>query len=498
MGEQRIDFVVYVKTMSFSHPLPLGSSYKVGRGVGTHVRIDDPSVSREHLLIHAGENGVEVEELSSSNGTCLFPGKSSPGPANDVTLVPRRRYALREGDVLRIGSVAALLRVHELRSGPSHSTMPPSSFSPRLRTDPEMRRVYELAMRAAKTEIGVLIMGETGAGKEILATAVHENSSRSKENFLQLNCAALSESLLESELFGHEKGAFTGALVHRAGLLESTKGGTVFLDEIGEMPLSTQAKLLRVLEERRIRRLGSNKSLPIDVRFVAATNRDMAVEVAEGRFRGDLFYRISGIVLHIPPLRERPSEIESLARHFLQEECVRSGTAVPELTPGAVSMLLSYDWPGNVRELKNAMERAPILSGGGPIEAAHLPQAAVFDDDFAEEDTDVFAISPVPTGKNRRSATEPIPSRRQGQAAEPSPPATRPAPVSLQAADVSCKLVHRNSHAYDDSSERERIVQALEQCSGNQTKAAKLLGVSRRTLINRLDTLGIARPRKSL
>ncbi len=494
MGEKRIDFVVYVKTMSFSHPLPVGSVFRVGRGAGAHVRIDDPSVSREHLLIYTTPDGVEVEELESSNGTCLFPGGANQKVANDTNLEPRRRYAFKEGDVLRIGSVAALLRVHEQRSGSSLSTMPPSSFTPRLRTDPEMRRVYELAMRAASTDISVLIMGETGAGKEILASAVHDNSRRSHESFLQLNCAALSESLLESELFGHEKGAFTGAATHRAGLLESTRGGTVFLDEIGEMPLSTQAKLLRVLEERKIRRLGSNKSLPIDVRFVAATNRDMAEEVAAGRFRGDLFYRISGIELHIPPLRERPSEIESLARYFLREHCLRSHIEVPEITEEALSALHAYNWPGNVRELKNAMERAPIMSAGKAIEPEHLPSIPLIDSEsFEDENTDVFLIPTGSSFQNRRSTTDPIPSRR---VAEGPPGATQLVPSARQARDESPKLVHRNSLAYDEREEQERIVSALQSCSGNQTHAAKLLGVSRRTLINRIERLGIPRPRK--
>jgi len=516
LGDQRIDFVVYVKQMSFSHPLPVGSSYRLGRGAGAQVRIDDPSVSREHLLIHTGPQGVEIEELGSSNGTRLFPAGSQK-PANDTTLRPNQRYKVREGDVIRIGSVAALLKFHETRSTPQHSTIPPSSFSPHARTDPEMRRVYDLALRAASTDISVLIIGETGAGKELLASAVHDNSGRSHESFLQLNCAALSESLLESELFGHEKGAFTGAMTHRMGLLESTKGGSVFLDEIGEMPLSTQAKLLRVLEERRIRRLGSNKSLPIDVRFVAATNRDMEEEVKAGRFRGDLYYRISGIVLHLPALRERPSEIEPLARHFLREHCLKSSVAVPELTAAGVSALLSYGWPGNVRELKNAMERAPILSAGEPIGPEHLPGMDLLDvDDFGEEEcTDVIQVPDALISREGRSSTDPIPSRSSAEllsapaipeGLELLPPEAPESPSEQPqlpgAEDVftaqlgARKLVHRNSHSYTDAGEREQVVAALEQCSGNQTRAAKLLGVSRRTLINRLDRLGIARPRK--
>lgn len=493
MIEQLTDFVVYVRQTSFSHALQLGNTYRVGRGPSAHIRIDDPSVSREHLLIHTSPAGIEIEELGSSNGTLLFPADSTQKVDVETSLAPHKRYKLRAGDVVRIGSVAALLRVQELRSAPTQSTIPPSAFAPHYRGDLEMKRLYELAARAASTDISVLIMGETGTGKELLATFVHQNSSRHARQFLQLNCAALSESLLESELFGHEKGAFTGAVNNRVGLLESTAGGTVFLDEIGEMPLTTQAKLLRVIEERRIRRLGSNKSHPIDVRFVAATNRDMEREVTEGRFRGDLYYRISGIMLHLPALRERPTEIEPLARHFLREQCLRLKIAVPEFTESALAKLLSYDWPGNVRELKNAMERAPILSDGAPIEPTHLPNpqrsrpinsVLPFDDESEEEQTQVIPVTGAASQQHRQVTAELSPLRdnspRQG----------------AHETEMMDKLVHRNSRAYSVDDEKARIGVALQQCSGNQTRAAKLLGVSRRTLINRLESLDIRRPRK--
>src|SRR5690606_14186600 len=225
------------------------------------------------------------------------------------------------------------------------------------------------------------ILGETGAGKEAMAETVHQRSPRRAGPFLLLNCAALSETLLESELFGHEKGAFTGAHSTKAGLLESTAGGTVFLDEIGELSLGTQAKLLRVLEERSVMRVGATKPRRIDVRFVTATNRDLTREVRAGRFRGDLYYRISGLVVRIPPLRERLTEIEPLARHFLTEFCTQLGQLVPELEPAAIEALLGYHWPGNVRELKNVMERAVLLAGSGPVTREHvLPEPTLFSD----------------------------------------------------------------------------------------------------------------------
>lgn len=491
MIDQQTDFVVYVRQTSFSHSLEPGNTYRVGRGASAHVQIDDPSVSREHMLIHTSSDGVEIEELSSSNGTFLFPADSGRKAEGETPLTPHKRYKLHAGDVVRIGSVAALLRIQEARSTPTSSTIPPSAFAPHFRTDLKMKRLYELASRAASTDISVLIMGETGTGKELLAAFLHQNSSRHARQFLQLNCAALSESLLESELFGHERGAFTGAMTNRVGLLESTAGGTVFLDEIGEMPLATQAKLLRVIEERRIRRLGSNNSLPIDVRFVAATNRDMETEVAEGRFRGDLYYRISGIALHLPALRERPTEIEPLARYFLREQCLRLKVAVPDFTDAALAVLLSYDWPGNVRELKNAMERAPILGDGGPIEPTHLPggrrpraPASIqpFDDGDDEEQTQVIATAGM--------------SSNRGQPTPATQVVSRPIVSPQHGYESLNKLVHRNSHSYSGDAEKARIGVALEQCSGNQTRAAKLLGVSRRTLINRLESLDIRRPRK--
>lgn len=475
------ELVVYIKQASVAHPLPPGSSLRVGRGSRVHVRVDDPSVSREHLVIHVGEN-IEVEDLGSSNGTQLFPA-SQRGATSETGgsryLTPHRRYPLAPGDVLRIGAVPAVLQLEEPVPATHRSTRPSSEDTPFVLLDPKMLRLYELAHRAAKSDIGVLIMGETGVGKELLAESIHAHSHRARKKFLQLNCAAISESLLESELFGHERGAFTGAHATRIGLIESTQGGTVFLDEIAEMPLATQAKLLRVLEERQIRRLGSSTSIVVDVRFVAATNRDLEREVAAGRFRGDLYYRLSGIPLRIPPLRERPTEIEPLARHFLGLFCERSHIPVPTLTPAAIHALLAYSWPGNVRELKNAMERAPFLSGGGPILPEHLPHGPEHDlDPFGDEATDVFnspfvessRVLGQPTGRGPRSWSSALPaSGRWPRAGNPSG---------------------------GDLDERERIVRALEECGGNQTRAAQLLGISRRTLINRLEAFGLPRPRK--
>jgi hypothetical protein len=240
--------------------------------------------------------------------------------------------------------------------------------------DGAMQRLQRLVKRIAVGTISVLLLGETGVGKEVLAESLHNESLRSKKPFLRLNCAALTETLLESELFGHERGAFTGAVHAKPGLLETAQGGTVFLDEVGELPHSTQVKLLRVLEERKVFRVGALKPRPIDVRFISATNRDLETQVAMGAFRQDLFFRLNGIALVIPPLRERLDEIEGLAKAFIQSASAQAGRARPPvLSLEALTLLRRYGWPGNIRELRNVIERAVLLCGDGPIALEHLP-----------------------------------------------------------------------------------------------------------------------------
>jgi len=312
-----------------------------------------------------------------------------------------------------------------------------------------MERLRKLVERVAGSSISVLILGETGVGKEVMAETVHRLSARSARPFLRLNSAGLSESLLESELFGHERGAFTGAVGAKPGLLESADGGTVFLDEVGELSLSVQARLLRVIEERRVLRVGGLKSRPIDVRFVAATNRDLEAAVARGLFRQDLFFRLNGVALMIPPLRERLDEIEGLARAFIARVCREGGSARPiDLTPKALELLQRYSWPGNIRELRNVIERAVLLCSGGKIRAEDLPIEEM-----------VRTLTP--------------------------PRRTTPPPDGPQA-------LRRQL----DVHEFQRIVDALEHCAGNQTKAARLLGISRGTLIARIEAFGLPRPRK--
>jgi two-component system, NtrC family, response regulator AtoC len=321
---------------------------------------------------------------------------------------------------------------------------------------PAMQELYAQAARAAATNINVLILGETGVGKEILARAVHALSPRKRGPFVALNCAALTETLLETELFGNERGAYTGAVQARGGLLEAASNGTVFLDEVGELPASIQAKLLRAIEARRVMRVGGRSEREIDVRFVAATNRHLEQEVARGSFREDLYYRLNGISFTVPALRERRAEIAPLARMFLAR------ASVEYARPGALAMSAEYlaalerhAWPGNVRELRNVIERGAVLCQERTLELCHLP---------ANIGNGSACQAPAPDAQ--ALVTDGLAERRE-----------------------------RLQRAVDDL-ERERIRAALEQTNGNQTSAAERLGISRRTLVYRLTALGLPRPRK--
>ncbi len=239
-------------------------------------------------------------------------------------------------------------------------------------TSPALARVRELIGRVAPTDATVLIEGETGTGKELAARAIHDASRRRDRALIVVNCAALPGELVESELFGHEKGAFTGAVAQRRGRFELADGGTVFLDEIGELPLAAQAKLLRVLQEGEFERVGAARSLRVDVRVIAATNRDLRAEVAAGRFRQDLYYRLNVVPIHLPPLRERRDDIEPLVRHFAQAAARRLGRPLDGIAPRFIAAARAYDWPGNIRELENLVERALIVSPASTLDASDL------------------------------------------------------------------------------------------------------------------------------
>jgi DNA-binding NtrC family response regulator len=366
--------------------------------------------------------------------------------------------------------------------------------------DGPMQPIYRLAERIAASTINVLIMGETGVGKERLAELVHTRSPRAKKPFLRLNVAALTETLLESELFGHERGAFTGAVQAKPGLLETAHGGSVFLDEIGELPMTIQAKLLRVLEGQQVFRVGSLKPRSIDVRFIAATNRDLEADVARGAFRQDLFFRLNGIALVIPPLRERLTELTDLAKGFIAESCRKANRAEePAIANEALTLMMRYGWPGNIRELRNVIERAVLLCASGPITLAHL---------HVEKMSATFAVRQVSTRPALlpRTDTTLLEERASAAAADVvkeelsahlTPPSI--ARLHLNGASGSSRISAPSAKDLRiglKDYERQRILDALASCAGNQTAAAKMLGVSRRMLVNRLTLYGIPRPRK--
>jgi transcriptional regulator with GAF, ATPase, and Fis domain len=334
------------------------------------------------------------------------------------------------------------------------STSKAESSRPLIR-DEKMRRIYELLDKLALTHIPILVLGETGVGKELIAEWVHRHSARADAPLVKLNCAGLTESVVESELFGHERGAFTGATNLHAGLFERADGGTLLLDEIGELPARTQAKLLRVLESGELQRVGGTLTRFVSVRVIAATHRDLAAMVERGEFRQDLFFRLNAAIVDVPPLRERSSEIVPLAELFLERYAERMHRPPLELDRDATAALLAYDWPGNVRELRNVIERAAAMTDDGRISAVAL-------------------------ALNTRL-------RRKPQASEEARIASAPTIGPLAFGDIRSEL-----RAF----ERARIIAALETTMGNQTRAAKLLGVSRRTLSNKLTMHGLERPRR--
>lgn len=240
-----------------------------------------------------------------------------------------------------------------------------------------MRRVLEEARRAAEASVSVLITGETGTGKEVLARFIHKHGPRADKPFVPINCAAVPDTMLESELFGYEAGAFTGANKRKQGLVEIADGGVLFLDEISSMPVEMQAKLLRMLEEREVRRMGGVKWLPVDIQVIAASNRDLKAMIAEGKFREDLYYRLKVLDLHLPPLRERREDIPALVGFFVRQLAPRMGKQVHDVSPQALAALKAYYWPGNIRELRNAIERALLFCDGDTLELQHLPPEVV-------------------------------------------------------------------------------------------------------------------------
>jgi two-component system response regulator AtoC/two-component system nitrogen regulation response regulator NtrX len=324
-----------------------------------------------------------------------------------------------------------------------------------------MKRVFSTIQKVAETDLTVLVRGESGTGKELVAQALHDRSARKSRPFVAVNCAAISRELVESELFGHEKGAFTGADARRVGRFESADGGTIFLDEIGDMPLETQAKVLRVLQEKSFERVGGNQSLKVDVRVVAATHRDLEAEVEKGRYRQDLYYRLKVVEIHIPPLRERLEDIPALVERFLQQLADRLDREKMAVSQDALVRLASYAWPGNVRELRNVVEQTAVLASGSVIEA----------DDVQLPDL----------GSRLGKADPPLDPSRSGPMRGTRP--TKESALSGSFADAKKQMI--------EDFEKGFILRALRANGGNISRAAESMGMVRQSLQQKIRELGL-------
>lgn len=430
----------------------LGELTRIGRAANSDVLIEDSSVSRRHALIQRQEDGDHVlTDLGSANGTTL----------NEERI--NLPVVLRDGDRIGIAEYQMVFSGKEAEGDdePSGDTLFTTAEST-VNEDRGHRRLNRVQIvgggarmlevlgqvrQAAQSIIPILITGETGTGKELVARAIHEGSSRASGVFVPINCSALPEALLESELFGHRRGAFTGAQQDRAGLFEAAKGGTVFLDEVGELPLAMQPKLLRFLQDGEIRRVGDVEPRNVDVRVISATNRDLKAEIESEQFRQDLYFRLSTFTIELPPLRDRRGDIPLLAERLLRIQSDLQKKRVRGVEPAALEALGSYDWPGNVRELENELARAvAILHDGDRISLSTLtPRVS-------------GAESAHPSSGRSEEAEEEHPTELKGAMVE---------------------------------FERKHIAEVLEQNGGNVSKAAQALGLSRGGLHKKLKELGL-------
>jgi transcriptional regulator with GAF, ATPase, and Fis domain len=446
LGTRR-HLLVFGGSSSWMFPLPTTGTVVIGRSEAAHLRIDDASVSRQHARIELDADGVTLLDLGSHNGTFV----------NKVRITGR--WPLQPNDAITIHKTTLVLHA-ALDDGPAPPARHPegsgrTSISVAgqrvIVADPAVSRIYGLVEKLAPVDIPVLITGETGCGKELIATAIHAQSPRASRPLVSLNCAALHDSLVESELFGHERGSFSGAIASRAGVIEAASGSTLFLDEVGELAPVVQAKLLRVLEVQRVTRVGDTREREVDVRLIAATNRDLEADVAEGRFRRDLFFRLSAASLHLPPLRARPRELPLLANAFLEDACRRTGRTM-HISDAAIAVLRSHPWPGNIRELKNLMQYLAATLAVDVVKAEHVLER---------------------TG------------RAQAQATIRSEPLTSPDVRQFRPlADELREL------------EMTRIREALEATGGNQTRAAQLLAMPVRTFFEKAKQFGLTPKKK--
>lgn len=486
MPNRRLLFLAPSQAVTAVFPQLRDAGYELGiaenlKGASIFIRKSGPSV----IFARPALPGFRVEDLLAVGSedpnfppVIIITDKGNPAEAERLLGLGARDYWLEPLDVERILAVAR--EPHKPAPVPQASTLgghkpAPGDGAPQIvGKHPSIGRVLRLARQVAPSKATVLIMGESGTGKEMFARYLHSMSKRAHGPFVAVNCAALPEHLLESELFGHEKGAFTGAIARKLGRFELASGGTILLDEISEMDLALQAKLLRVLQEGEIDRVGGSETVGVDVRVLATTNRDLEDWVRQGKFRQDLYFRLNVIPLKLPALRERGEDVLDLARFFIDMYVREYGLEPTPLSEAAIVWLGNYAFPGNVRELQNLMERAVLLANGRPIEPAHFllendewPLFADEGEDHAPELSSVAESSSALSGASQASA-----------AASASADADKPEASALHLPGPVIPL---------HEMERIMIAKGLEATSGNRTQAAELLGISVRTLRNKLN-----------
>jgi len=418
---------------------------RIGARRGNDVQLSDSKVSGLHCEIRLDDRGYRLRDLDSTNGTYV-----SSLRINDVYIVAGSQIALG-GTRLKFEPLGESVEI-ELADTDRYGSMIGRSV--------KMREMFARLEKLARSDATVLVTGETGAGKELVAEALHDNSPREKGPFVVLDCGSIPPNLIESELFGHERGAFTGATGSYAGAFERANGGTVFLDEIGELPLNMQPKLLRVLERKEVRRVGGTKTIEVDVRIVAATNRDLGVEVNRGRFREDLYYRLAVARVHVPPLRDRKDDLPLLIEHIL---ATTPGGEAAQIAQETIDLMMKHDWPGNVRELRNVIERAVLL--------AESP-----------ENEDSLRRAPAPVPRSEPSVT-----------VTPSQTATSTDAQMTVPVDVTIPFKMAKQNVISEF-ERRYISRLLAQHDGNISAAARAAGIDRMSIHKMLHRLGLANP----
>jgi nitrogen regulation protein NR(I) len=438
-----------------------------------------PKVKPDLVLMDirmGGINGMEtlrrIRQMDSKLLVILMTAYGTTQTAIEAMKLGAYDYLLKPFDVLKLKDIVnnALKAAHDMRQVVSYQPLLESEdYEAGIvgRSEP-MQQVFKMIGQVAGTDATALITGESGTGKELVARAIYHHSNRNTQPFLAVNCAAIPEQLLESELFGHERGAFTGATLQRVGKFEQCNGGTIFLDEIGDMTPATQTKILRVLQSGTFERVGGNTPLKVDVRIIAATNKPLEEAVAAREFREDLFYRLNVVRIHIPPLRERREDVRLLVNYFLKKFARDQETAPKSISSGVIKALEGYHWPGNVRELENIVRRALVVAKGDAILLSDLPPE-IAGQSATQSATTPASNAPANAGDGGTNDVVSL-TRKLFQWARKDP---------------KLKLI--------PAVERELVLQALKETSGNQVQAAKLLGITRATLRKRIEKFGIQR-----